>query len=169
MKTARYSRTARILHWISAFIIIWATLTGFFLATLAPGSELRALLSSLNISLTTSFLPLFLIRLVYAGRSKKPAGLDVSARQQSAAQAAHVGLYALTTTVLMSGILMMNHDISVFGLVKLPHLVTNDSWNAAFYTLHRYSCMTLFLLVSLHVAAVVRHHRQGRKIMARMT
>lgn len=169
MKTARYSRTARILHWISAFVIIWATMTGFFLATLAPGSELRAFLSSLNISLTTSFLPLFLLRLVYAGRSKKPAAVDVPASQQRAARAGHVGLYVLTTTVLASGILMMNHDISVFGLLRLPNPVTDNTWNAAFFTLHRYSCMALFLLVTLHVGAVVRHHRQGRKVMARMT
>ncbi|MFQ5983824.1 MAG: cytochrome b [Woeseiaceae bacterium] len=88
--------------------------------------------------------------------------------QQIVAKTAHVLLYAVTSTVLASGLLMMHHDISLFNLVSIPNPLTDNYWNGVFYGVHRYSCMLLFLLVSLHVAAVIRHHRAGRKVLARM-
>jgi cytochrome b561 len=165
---SKYSRTARIFHWISAAVIIWATLTGFFLATLAANSELRAFLSWFNVSLTTTFMPIFVLRMAYAAKSRKPALLDVPRTQQIAAKAAHILLYAVTGTVLASGLLMMQHDISLFGLASLPNPIGNTYWNNLYYGVHRYACMALFLLVLLHVAAVFRHHRAGRNILGRM-
>jgi cytochrome b561 len=168
MTARKYSRTARILHWISAAVIIWATLTGFFLATLDTDSELRAFLSFLNVSLTTTFMPVFIFRVIYAARSRKPGTIDMPVWQQIAARAAHSLLYVLTGTVLVSGLLMMQHDISLFNLASIPNPVSDSYWNGVFYGIHRYSCMTLFMLVGLHVAAVIRHHRLGRDVLARM-
>lgn len=168
MTTTKYSLTARILHWISATVIIWATITGFFLATLDADSELRAFLSFLNVSLTTTFMPVFIIRVIYSARSNKPQEIDMPGWQQTAARAAHLSLYLVTGSVLTSGLLMMQHDISLFSLVSLPNPVSNLDWNEAFYRVHRYSCMALFMLVGLHVAAVIRHQRQGRNVLAQM-
>lgn len=168
MKSDKYSRLARILHWISAAVIIWATVTGFFMAALQPESALRAFLSSLNVSLTTLFLPVFFLRMANAALSKGPAELPVPKSQRRAASLMHVSLYATTTIVLLSGVLMMNHDIAVFGLVRLPNPLTDQYWNGLFYGLHRWSCATLALLVIAHVCAVIHHHRRGRRIMSRM-
>jgi cytochrome b561 len=63
---------------------------------------------------------------------------------------------------------MMPHDINVFGLASLPNPVSDAYWNGVFHTVHRYACMTLFLLVTLHVAAVIHHRRNGRNVLARM-
>lgn len=168
MSAQKYTATGRILHWISAAVIIWATLSGFVLASLPDNSTLRPVLSSFNVSLTTAFVPVFLFRLAYVCRARRPARLPQPMRQQRLATAAHALLYALTTIVLASGIMMMDHAVDVFGLVQLPNPVTDPIWNRRFYLAHRTSCITLFLLILLHVAAVVRHHRAGRPILTRM-
>ncbi len=169
MKTRKYSPLSRILHWISAAVIIWATLSGFFLATLTAESPIRGFLSSFNISLTTAFLPIFLFRLGYAIASKKPEKLSVPAWQQQAAAAAHALLYALTSVVLVSGVLMMDQPIAVFGLFEIPNPIRDTTWNGRFYIAHRMACATLFLMIAAHGAAVISHHRAGRRVLARMT
>ena len=168
METIKYNRTARFLHWISAAVIIWATLAGFFMATLEPQSATRGFLSWLNVSVTTLFTPVFVFRVAYASHKRKPMFLQMPAWQQTVAGAVHRLLYILTGIVLASGLLMMQHKISGFGIAMLPNPLNSAYWNAFFYDLHRYSCMALFLLVSLHVAAVIRHQRAGRNVLSRM-
>jgi cytochrome b561 len=169
MNIERYDRTSRYLHWASAAVILWASLSGFYLATLDAASTLRAWLSFLNVSLTTAFTPVFIVRVFHAIRTTKPASLNVPVWQQRVAHIVHALLYALTSVVLASGILMMEHAISVFGLVSIPNPVTDPDWNRYFYAMHRTSCAALFMLVVLHVAAVVRHQRAGRAVLARMS
>ena len=103
MNTARYDRLSRYLHWASAAVIIWASLTGFYLATLEPASNLRAWLSWFNVSLTTAFTPIFVARIIHATRTRKPASLDVPRWQQRLAHLVHALLYAMTSVVLASG------------------------------------------------------------------
>jgi cytochrome b561 len=150
-------------------VIIWATLTGFFLATLDPASNLRAFLSYLNVSLTTTFMPVFIFRAIYAVKSRKPRMIDMPKWQQVAARTGHQSLYVVTGAVLLSGLLMMTHDISLFNLASVPNPVSSPYWNGIFYAAHRYSCMALFLLVTVHVSAVIRHQRAGRNVLARIT
>ena len=59
---------------------------------------------------------------------------------------------------------MMTRDINLFGLVSLPNPLDFPALNARFELVHKYSCRLLALLVILHVAAVIRHHRAGRKV-----
>ena len=169
MNTEKYNRAARTLHWISAAVIIWASLAGACIGLLDKHSALRAWLAAFNVSLTTAFTPLFVLRVINAVRSGKPASLDVPPWQQRAAHLVHALLYALTLVALASGFLMMDHAIDVFGLVTLPNPVTDPDWNQSFYRVHRHSCAALFLFVMLHVAAVIRHQRAGRPVLARMS
>jgi len=169
MKTETYGRLARYLHWASAGVIIWASISGFYLATLNADSVLRGWLSWFNVSLTTTFTPLFVVRVINAMCTAKPAPVAVPLWQQRAARYVHTLLYAVTSVVLASGILMMNHDINLFGVAMIPNLLGDPPWNERFYIVHRLSCAVLFVLVAAHVAAVVRHHRAGRAVLARMT
>ena len=120
MSTEKYNRTARLLHWISAAVIIWASLAGMLVGILDKHS-------------------------------------------------AHALLYALTSIALASGFLMMDHGIGVFGLFTLANPLSDPDWNGVFYGVHRASCTALFLLVVVHVAAVVHHHRAGRPVLKRMS
>jgi cytochrome b561 len=169
MSTEKYNRAARLLHWISAAVIIWASLAGILVGILDKHSVVRAWLAGFNVSLTTAFTPLFVLRAVNALRSGKPASLDVPRWQQRAAHFAHALLYALTSIALASGFLMMDHGIDVFGLFTLANPLSDPDWNGVFYGVHRVSCTALFLLVVVHVAAVVHHHRAGRPVLERMS
>ena len=169
MNTERYDRLTRCLHWVSAVVVIWASVSGFSIAALEPGSAIRDWLSWFNVSLTTVFTPVFAIRVVHACRMAKPRGLDVPDWQRRVASLVHALLYALTSVVLASGILMMDHDIDVFGLFMLTNPLEQAAWNRTFYKVHRQSSALLFLLVIAHVAAVIRHHRAGRRVLIRMT
>jgi cytochrome b561 len=149
-------------------VILWATFSGFFLATLDEASPLRALLSFFNVSLTTAFTPLFVLRVVNSLRSKRPAPLSMSRSRQLAAKTVHALLYAVTAVVLVSGLLMMQHDIPEFDLLTVPQLLRSTQGNAIAYAIHRYSCMVLLTLIVGHVAAVVSHQRAGRDVLSRM-
>ncbi len=168
MKTERYNQISRALHWVSAAVIIWASLSGFAITALASDSALRAVIAAFNVSLTTAFIPVFVWRMVHACRAPRPAALSVSRWQQRIARGMHAALYATTTVVLASGVLMMPNDISVFGWVTLPQVVDDPAWQLQFHRLHRLGCTLLGLMVTVHVAAVVAHHRAGRPVLARM-
>ena len=56
----RYSHAARILHWLSAVVILWATVSGIYAAVTAE-NEVAMLISALNVSLTTLLIPVFAV------------------------------------------------------------------------------------------------------------
>jgi len=164
----RYTTTARILHWLSAAVILYATVAGFCAASMSPDSALRGLITSLNISLTTTFLPVFLFRMWYAAVSRKPRRLAVSRGRRLAARAVHLLLYGCTATILISGVAMMDHSISLWGQLTYANPVVDPVWNERFYAVHRWSCVVLTGLLVLHIGAVIQHQRQGRKVLERM-
>jgi len=166
---SKYTITARVLHWLSALVILWAMISGLAAALLPLGPGIKSAITSLNVSLTTLFIPVFVFRMVYAAFAPRPRQLADRPAVKSAARMAHGLLYILTLIVLLSGVLMMTRDISLFGVISLPNLLDFPALNAQFELVHKYSCRLLALLVLLHVAAVVRHHKAGRKVLSRMT
>jgi cytochrome b561 len=166
---AKYSTTARLLHWLSALVVLWAMISGLAAGILPLDYSSKAALINLNVSLTTLFIPVFLYRMAYAAFSTKPRQLEGSSVVKKAAKVAHSLLYLLTLVVLLSGVLMMTRDISLFGLISLPNPLDHAYLNSKFALVHAYSCRLLGVLVLLHVVAVIRHQRAGRNALARMT
>ncbi len=164
----KYSHLARVLHWASAAVVLWATLTGVYAAVWAD-AELRDLIAFVNVSLTTLLIPVFALRVGHRLMSRKPAALAVSGIERRAAAIGHFALYALTAVVLASGVLMMERDIEVFGWVSFERPIADPAVNLAFGLVHRATTGLLSLMVLIHVAAVVRHHRRGIQVLARMT
>lgn len=160
--------TARIFHWVSAVIILWATTSGLFMAFLAAPAA-KAWISWFNVSVTTLLIPLFAIRIVYALTSTKPALTLVSPRQRRAAHAGHLLLYTLTALVLLSGVLMMQRDINVFDWFSLPRVVHDAALNLRFAHVHRIGSTLLALAIVGHVLAVIQHQRRGIPVLRRMT
>ena len=56
----KYSTQQIILHWLSAIIIIWATLSGFYVAFCHPDQPVKEWIGFFNVSLTTLFIPFFI-------------------------------------------------------------------------------------------------------------
>lgn len=163
----RYPASARLLHWLSAAVIVWATASGF-LVMLGADSGLAASVSDVNVSLTALLVPVFALRIGLRLFGTVPAPLDVSAGERRAARIGHAALYLLTTATLLSGILMMDRDIRIFDCWVLPRPLADESLNRGFALVHRAVAGALAVMIVIHVAAVVRHERRGTRVLRRM-
>ena len=168
VRAGRYGSLTRWLHWLSAVVILWALASGLAMAADLLGPTPKAAVSDFNVAITTVFLPIFLLRMAWTLAGKRPGPLSEQRGQQLAARVGHCALYAMTSVVLLSGVLMMDRPIDLFGLVNLPQPLTNAQWCEWFADLHRNSSKYLTGLLVLHLAAVAWHELRGRRVLQRM-
>lgn len=160
-----YPRNRVLLHWISAVVIIWATFSGFGVALLPEHDAVRAWVENLNPQLTTVFIPFFLWRLwLYL----KAGPEEAQSIRQKIARLAHLVLYLLIFGVLLTGVLMMRHPVTLFSLLPLPQLVYSVDALAELHTVHHILCAALGALVAGHVLAVLQHQLAGHSVLYRM-
>jgi cytochrome b561 len=164
---ARYSGTRILLHWLSAAVIIWASVTGF-LAAHHPHDAFRRAIDLINPQIATLFMPVFLCRTALFLRSRPWQQARRSAWPARAALAGHAMLYAMIMAVLVSGLLMMPGPWRLLGLLPMPGLPAGNAALPALGHLHRLCCAVLGMLVLGHVAAVALHHRAGDPVLRRM-
>ncbi|GAB0118865.1 cytochrome b [Acidisoma sp. 7E03] len=165
---AAYSVRRIALHWLSAGVILWATVSGFLAASQPPGSALRDAIDLINPQLTTLFIPFFVWRLgLFLAHWPRPRRVPLPVAQK-AAQAGHALLYGAITLVLTSGYLMMPVPWHLLGLVPMPSPLQGTPWLGPMHGLHRLCCMALALLVCGHLAAVAAHHWAGDPVLRRM-
>ncbi|MCY1429518.1 Prokaryotic cytochrome b561 [compost metagenome] len=169
MSYVKYTRQQVILHWVSAVVILWATISGFYVALAPVSNEVLVHVSFINVSLTTLFIPVFCVRWYLRYTRAGPIGADGNRSTARLAHCVHEIIYWVTATVLVTGILMMDRPIDVFGWVQLSHLVSDPQWLARFNGLHIAACIVLAGLVAIHVAAVVMHELSGRRLLKRMS
>jgi cytochrome b561 len=167
MVKTKYSRPQVLLHWISALVIIWATISGFAGEYVDLPPKLADWITFFNVSITTILIPLFIARIYFALVRGKPAG-DKNAAH-IVAKIVHLALYMNIAVVLASGVLMMKTDINVFHIVHIPQPLNHAAAIGFFSNIHHYACISLALLFSVHILAVVKHALTGHKIMRRMT
>lgn len=168
MRIEKYRWQQMFLHWISAALILWLLCSGFAIAYLNVAPQTHAFIAFINVALSAVFIPLFLLRWLLHLYWAKPRSLHHDERLKRLAELAHTGLYWVTAIVLLSGVLMMNRDIDVFGWLSIAPLVTDIYWQDLWHVVHRVSCMVLAALVVMHVAAVVMHELCGRRVLRRM-
>ncbi|MNJ50474.1 hypothetical protein D3C77_457460 [compost metagenome] len=160
---ARYPALQVLLHWISAVVILWTLLSAGYVLLFARGSPVGLEIANFNVALTTLFIPLFLFRcwLRYTSPARGGAPTGV-------ARIVHLLLYGVTVLVLVTGVLMMDRPIDLFGWVQIPQPVGAHEWAMGFALVHRLFSAVLALLVAAHVLAVIWHECSGRPILWRM-
>lgn len=164
----RYSWEQVLLHWISAAVILWVLVSGFYVAYAEVDEATRTWVGWVNVSATTLYIPIFVLRCVVRAFKPVPASIDRNPLGRLAAHVAHQALYWLTAVVLLSGVLMMDHAIDVFGWWQIPGPTFDAVWHARWFTLHIASCFALAAVVLLHIAAVCLHQWRGHAIVRRM-
>ena len=169
MNLDTYTPQQVILHWISAVIIVYALVSGFYVAYADVSEDVSARIGWINVSLTTLYIPIFLVRCLVRLTSPTPAAVHGNGLGHRVARLMHDTLYVLTALVLLSGVLMMSRSLNVFDWFELPAPLSDAVWQDRWFTVHVASCVLLALAVSLHVAAVCLHHLQGRPILRRMS
>lgn len=171
MSTVRtkYDLFSRLLHWITAAIIIYAMCMGYVLHLL-EGTSWFHFFSELNMSLATVATPMMMIRFVW--RFFKPAvpyPNYIPPRKRQLVAFLHEMLYLTIMVVLISGFLMLKHGYFLFGLIAVPQPVSSAEINAFFFAVHRVSCVLLCVIVVGHIGAVINYRRKGqREILQRM-
>lgn len=170
--TTRYTRTAVILHWLIAAIVI-AQITWGWLMQQIPKSPpgLRADAFNFHKSIGLCLLALMLIRLGWRIAHPPPPLSGLPAWQSVVAKATHRALYAALIVMPLAGYLgsvWSGYPVKWFGITlpawgsKLPAL--KDAMSA----LHYATSWVLVTLIALHVAAAVRHALRGDGVMRRM-
>lgn len=65
--------------------------------------------------------------------------------------------------MLITGVLMMSHPVTLMALIPLPQLIHSKMALAELHELHHVLCAILAGLLALHLAAVVVHQVRGSR------
>lgn len=169
---AAYTRTAVVLHWAVAALIVIGFVMGQVMTDLAM-SPLKLRLYSWHKWLGITVLMLVVLRLIWRLTHRPPAPPPMPAWQRKAARATHALLYVLMLAIPLSGWLFSSAagvPTVLYGLWQLPDLVARDETLAdRLRFIHVALNNGLLALVLLHVAAAVKHQFIDRDgLMARM-
>ena len=166
-----YTLPARILHWLTAAIVLSMIPVGLVMANFDLGSK-GDLLFDVHRSLGAIVLPIVLIRLVYRlTNPPPPLPADIIPVQQLAAHFTHWALYLLLIVQSFVGWVATSAyraPIIVFWLFELPPIWPVDkAFSEKAFLLHRLTGFTLIVIIGMHVGAALFHHfiRKDRVMM----
>jgi cytochrome b561 len=162
----RYSASARLLHWLTALLIMVQIPLGVVMSyrgnVLNLWNYTTDFLYSAHKSLGFVLLILVVIRLLVrmiAGSPPPEPGLE--RWQMRIARANHAGLYLLLLAVPALGWFgaSLFPALEVFGVISLPSISGADrAASDTVFTLHGLAALLLVALVALHVGAALHHH-----------
>lgn len=166
---SRYDRFSRILHWVLAVGIIYASLVGYGLHFISD-PQIFTFFSELNMSLATVMTLLMIVRFTWRFfRPSVPYGKHIQGSKKGLVILLHEIFYLIIFVVLISGFLMLKDGYTLFGMLSVPQPLHNLEVNLFFFSVHRYSCMALGLMLLMHVAAVIKHQLVDKhNILSRM-
>ena len=168
-----YTITARILHWLTASLILFTLPLGLVIAN-NWGGPLQDQLYDLHRSIGALIIPIILVRVVYRfGHPPAPLPDDIPAIQQLAANATHWALYALLIAqpfVGWIGTSAYRAQIMVFGLFELPPIWPEDrAFSDQVLFVHGLMGLAIAGLLTAHIGAALHHHFVRRDgILTRM-
>jgi cytochrome b561 len=134
----KYTKTARVLHWLTVLLVISQFASYWIIVSLAEAErdtepfELMHGIGGITLLVVTLF------RLFWRWRNPPPALLGVSSWQAGLARSVHLLLYALLIAQPVSGILAVREELdgSVHGTLSL----------------------VLLVVIAVHVGAALYHH-----------
>jgi cytochrome b561 len=159
----RYTRTARLLHWLTVLLLLGLAPLGLWLGWSAPEDEaLKMRLYMWHESLGFLVLVVTLLRLAWRWRHPPPPGPPQPVALARLALANHAALYALLLVQPVLGLsatAAWGFPPNFFGLFPLPVPIGKDEALAPVLTsAHGWVALALGLLVLLHAAAALVWH-----------
>lgn len=161
-QTIRYSRSAMLLHWAVALLLVFNFALGERTEDLERGPELFWVMQ-LHKSIGITVLILSLWRLGLRLMTPRPAKVVDSPLAQLLSSAVHWGFYAVMIIVPLSGwVLVSTAKVQIptllFGTIPWPHLPIggHDAHEAA-EEIHAIVAKLLIPLLALHIIGAVRH------------
>ena len=153
-----YGIISKVLHWLSAILLLIQIPLGFYLVDLDFGEE-RLSIENIHIIIGLSIFYLVIIRLLNKIFNPTPK-LDPSIfkGQKFIAKLNHILLYVAILSITISGILkkLFNGETLVIFFKEIRF---QDNFFLAdqFYNIHILSNYTILGLISLHILAVIVH------------
>jgi cytochrome b561 len=157
-----YTLTARLLHWVTAAIVIGMIPVGVYMANASPGPT-QDLLFHLHRSFGVVLLPIVIVRLIYRlAHPPPPLPQDIPTIQRGAAHAVHWALYALLIVQPIVGWIATSAyraPILVFWAFELPPIWPVDrAFSERMFLVHRVFGFVIAILALMHIAAALYHH-----------
>ena len=170
-----YSVTARVLHWLTAVLVLAMIPLGIVIAN-EWGGPLQEWLYNMHRSVGALLIPIVMVRLLYRlTHEPLPLGADIPALQQHAAHTAHWTLYALLIVQPFIGWIATSAyraPMPMFGLFELPPIwPMNRPLSERLFIVHRTLGVTIAGIATVHIAAALYHHfvRRDRVLMRMVT
>lgn len=161
VRTRGYTRTAVLLHWLIALLILSGFTIGANMVDLRMSPE-KLRLFSYHKWIGITVLGLALIRSVWRLTHAAPPDEPMPRWQRALAHLTHALLYALMIAVPMLGWLYSSatgYPVVYLKLWQLPDLVPKNAALAkVLVAAHTWLAWTLFWIVLLHVAGALKHH-----------
>jgi cytochrome b561 len=174
MATARYTRTAIVLHWLMAVLLLAQIGIGAYMVDIPKRTPPVAFYYGLHKSIGLLAMALVLVRLWWKSRHPAPslAGLALSSLEIQAARISHRLLYACMVLTPLCGFAASNftrHGVSFFG-IALPRLGWEDqALHLLFSRMHAGFAWLLCGLIAVHVLAALGHTiKSGTLVVRRM-
>mgnify|MGYP001414898941 FL=1 len=153
-----YGIISKLLHWLSAILLLIQIPLGFYLVDLDFGEE-RLSIENIHIIIGLTIFYLVIIRLLNKIFNPTPK-LDPSIfkGQKFIAKLNHILLYVAILLITISGILkkLFNGETLV---IFFKEIEIQDNFELAdqFYNIHIFSNYTIIALIALHISAVIIH------------
>ena len=153
-----YGIISKVLHWLSAILLLIQIPLGFYLVDLDFGEE-RLSIENIHIIIGLTIFYLVIIRLLNKIFNPTPK-LDPSIfkGQRFIAKLNHILLYVAILSITISGILkkLFNGETLV---IFFKEIEIQDNFELAdqFYNIHIFSHYTIIALIALHISAVIIH------------
>lgn len=160
---ASWPLSLRVLHWLSAALVLFALALGVCMVQWVRDPAWRFELTQTHKSVGIAVLALTVVRLCRRSLVRAPKA-DAAARAlRAAAAAAHAALYALLLLMPLSGWVMttttpVRVPTSVFGLFPLPYPLAPDlGMYRLAHAVHVTLAIALAALIVLHVGGALFH------------
>lgn len=169
---SRYSRTAMVLHWLVAALLLVNVVYGLKAAS-ADDAHVRPLVD-MHKSIGLTILGLVLLRIFWRlGHKPPPLPRGYPGYEKAFALVAHFLLYAVMLLLPLTGYIHDSawkaaaaHPIVLYGLVPFPRIgfienldpALKEHVHSLFSAAHTYLGYALYGLFALHLAGVAKHH-----------
>ena len=153
-----YGLISKLLHWLSAILLLVQIPLGFYLVNLDFGTE-RLNFENIHVVIGLSIFYLVILRLLIKIINPTPK-LDPSIfkGQKFLAKLNHILLYVTILSITISGILkkLFNGE-SLTIIFKKITIQDNFELAELFYEIHIFSNYLIIILITIHIVAVIIH------------
>ena len=153
-----YGIISKLLHWLSAILLLIQIPLGFYLVDLDFGNE-RLSIENIHIIIGLSIFYLAIIRLLNKILNPTPKlNPGIFKGQKFIAKLNHILLYVAILSITISGILkkLFNGETLVIFFREIK-IQDNFALADQFYNIHIISNYSIIALIILHISAVIIH------------